>query len=545
VSKFIVKAWRYSPLTARILAVNILALLMLGGGMLYLGRYQESLTQAELESLAYEARIFAGALGEGAVLENDEGHDVLAPELARSMVRRLIEISESRTRLYDTDGDLLADSRRLKGRGGTIEIDHLSPPLSMLDKPATLWQKVTGWLNGFFAHARHPTYPAPDKNDHDMLAMQALQGGANNGVWRQDGELVLVASVPVQAYKQALGALVVTRAMTRIDTALVAVRGDVLKIFLAVLTLTILVSLYLARTIVKPLQKLAHAVRAVKQDQTQAKELGGAAAQLARRQIPDLTNRHDELGDLSHALREMTQALAARLEAIERFAADVAHELKNPLTSLRSAIETADRVKDPELLNRLLMVIKDDVDRMNRLITDIADASRLDAELGRAAITPIGLRSMLEMIVNLYKPMDTEQGAVRVVLVQPIPEDWVIYGVQDRLTQVLRNLIENALSFSAADASVRIYTAKTEKAYVITIDDEGCGIPPTKLETIFERFYSERPRTEKFGQHSGLGLSIARQIIEAHQGTIRAENRHDATGTIIGARFIVTLPWNG
>jgi two-component system sensor histidine kinase ChvG len=235
----------------------------------------------------------------------------------------------------------------------------------------------------------------------------------------------------------------------------------------------------------------------------------------------------------------MTTALAVRLGAIENFAADVAHEIKNPLTSLRSAVETAARIKDPQRLATLMGVIHDDVQRMDRLITDIASASRLDAELSRTEATPIHLRQMLELLVSLYASVDTE---VAVVLTTTVPESWVVLGVEGRLMQVLRNLVENARSFTPKGGTVRVSAVEESGQVLMRVEDDGPGIPATKLEAIFDRFYSERPAQEKFGQHSGLGLSIARQIVAAHRGTIQASNRKDADGASMGACFTVTLP---
>jgi len=532
---------RYSPLTGRILAVNVLALAMLGGSMLYLGRYQDQLVQSELEALTFEAKIFASALGEGAVIDDADEHNILSPELAGSMVRRLVEASDSRTRLFNIEGELLADSRMLTGRRRSIQIETLAP----LDRAQNgeFPSRALGWLGRQLARDDDELYvekPQQDAADY-AIVRQALQGNNATQLWRvQTGGLLLGVAVPVQAYKQVLGVVMLTHASTKIETAIAGVRSDVIKIFCAVLAFTILLSLYLARTIVKPLQKLARAVRDVNQDQVQFKGLGGAAALLASRQIPDLTARGDEVGELSHALREMTAALTTRLSAIERFAADVAHEIKNPLTSLRSAVETAERVKDPALLARLMAVIRDDVDRMDRLITDIAGASRLDAELSRAETAPVNLHKMLEMLVNLYAPL--ADAAAEVVLVGTVPEEWAVLGVEGRLMQVLRNLVENARSFTPAGGTVRLGAVAVDGHVQISVEDDGTGIPANKLETIFERFYSERPSGEKFGQHSGLGLSIARQIIEAHRGKIWAENRTDEQGNICGARFMVVLP---
>jgi two-component system sensor histidine kinase ChvG len=266
--------------------------------------------------------------------------------------------------------------------------------------------------------------------------------------------------------------------------------------------------------------------------------LVGTAGLLNRDAIPDMTARDDEIGDLSGALRDLTTALAQRIGAIENFAADVAHEIKNPLTSLRSAVETVERVQDPAAQRKLLAVIRDDVDRLDRLITDIATASRLDAELGRDQASVIDVGHMLTTLVDFYHQPGHEDKLRADVVLAPISERIMIMGVEARLVQVLQNLIENALSFSPVEGKVTLAAIRDGGFVCITVDDQGPGIPANKLSAIFDRFYSERPRTEKFGTHSGLGLSISKQIIEAHRGRIWAEN-HASGG---GARFILLLP---
>jgi two-component system sensor histidine kinase ChvG len=256
-----------------------------------------------------------------------------------------------------------------------------------------------------------------------------------------------------------------------------------------------------------------------------------------------MTFRHDEIGDLSGALRDLTAALARRVGDIENFAADVAHELKNPLTSLRSAVETVERVQDPSARHKLMLIIRDDIDRMTRLITDISSASRLDAELGRAEPEPINVGRKLAQLEDYYRVNSLKDALPSRVEMRPVTgEPLRIMGVQSRLIQVFQNLIDNALSFSPPDKPVIISATRVGRAIQVIIEDSGPGVPENKLEAIFDRFYSERPKAEKFGTHSGLGLSISKQIIEAHRGSIWAENKKNAQGEIIGARFIVQLP---
>jgi two-component system sensor histidine kinase ChvG len=255
-----------------------------------------------------------------------------------------------------------------------------------------------------------------------------------------------------------------------------------------------------------------------------------------------MTSRHDEIGDLSGALRALTAALAQRVGDIENFAADVAHELKNPLTSLRSAVETIERVQDPAARQKLITIIRDDVDRMTRLITDISSASRLDAELGRAKFAPVDIGTSLAQMESFYRLNSAKEGQPPRVTIQTMGKDLRVKGVGGRLSQVFRNLLDNALSFSPLDKPVKLSVARIGGCVQVEVEDSGPGIPENKLEAIFDRFYTERPKAEKFGTHSGLGLSISKQIVEAHRGRIWAENLHDDAGNIVGARFVVQLP---
>jgi len=339
--------------------------------------------------------------------------------------------------------------------------------------------------------------------------------------------MVLSVAVPVQRYKQVLGALMLTRNSDNIEKALREVRIDILKVFAVALGVTIFLSLYLAGTIARPVRRLADAAERVRHGHHRQHE------------IPDFGSRGDEIGELSRALKDMTEALWERMDAIESFAADVAHEIKNPLTSLRSAVETAARVSDPAQQKKLMDIILDDVERMDRLISDISDASRLDAELSKAETDSVDLAPLLSNLIDARNEMSGRK------INFSSDGDLVIDGIESRLGQVFANLLDNALSFSPPVGSVSVNASSQgnqDRQVCITVDDEGPGLPEGKLDAIFERFYTQRPETEKFGTHSGLGLSISRQIIETHNGIITAENRTDASGGVIGARFKISLP---
>jgi two-component system, OmpR family, sensor histidine kinase ChvG len=540
--------WRRpSKLTARILAINIVALATLAGGFLYMGRYQDRLAAAELDALTLQARIFASTLAEGALVHleqhaEDEAY-ALSEEVARQMVRRVVETTDTRTRLYHAGGHLISDSRVLAGARGVIQIEEI-PPLPS----ANQLKRITDYMYDYFfdlmpSRLSFPLYPDQAGSAAAALNVEkALNGELTRGVWRAhrvDGghDLMLSVAAPVQRYKQVLGAVLLTRAGKDIDAALRAVRLDILKVFGFALSLTVLLSWFLAGTIARPIRRLAQAAEQVR--------LGHGRDTV----IPDMTARGDEIGELSAALRDMTAAQWARMDAIERFAADVAHEIKNPLTSLRSAVETVQRVGDGERRDRLLAIIAEDVLRLDRLITDISNASRLDAELSRADYETVDVSALLETLAEIHASAaeweaEESPAAHRPVVrfLQPPQGDCPVKGLEGHLTQIFQNLIGNALSFSPPGGVVEV-TARRDRAWVeVAVADQGPGIPPGKEEAIFQRFYSERPAGEAFGRHSGLGLSIARRIAEMHGGEISAQNIIDSSGAIRGARFILRLP---
>ena len=365
---------------------------------------------------------------------------------------------------------------------------------------------------------------------------QAINGLKSSSVRvNERGEIIVLVSVPIQRFRAVRGALLLSTEGGEIDSAVAAERLQVLMLFLALGAVMVLLSMLLARTIAGPVRRLAEGAETVRR---RIKTRG---------EIPDFTYRRDEIGELSGAFREMTNSLYSRIEAIESFAADVAHELKNPLTSLRSAVETMPLAKTPESRARLLGVIEHDVKRLDRLISDVSDASRLDAELQRQDVAPVDLTRLLNTVVAVANEVRRDDGVkITLAFEGGAPESFVVPGHDSRLGQVVDNLIENARSFSPQSGTVRITARRLRNAVEITVDDDGPGIQPEAMERIFERFYTDRPH-QGFGQNSGLGLSISRQIVEAHGGRIRAENRMGvATGPegpkVLGARFVVRLP---
>jgi two-component system sensor histidine kinase ChvG len=545
-------------LTLRILSVNLIAPVILAAGLLYLGQYRDSLIAAELKTLTLQSQLFAGAIAEGAVRPVQRGKplffarpeeiEMLIPELSRRMLRRLGETMDTRTQLFDTTGQLIGDSDEAARAGQLAELNFMGP----------LKPKNTSNIKGIGEtllrlmpmQSNLPTYPetiSDQVGDYPDAAL-AIKGTIAATAWEnKQGQLILTASAPVQKSRQKIGVVLLSRDGKDIKEAVDQMRFDILTIFMGALSITIFLSMYLAGFIGQPLKKLARAAEAVRMGQGRQID------------IPDLTHRRDEIGELSAALRDMTRALWDRMDTIERFAADVSHEIKNPLTSLRSAVETAFLVKGREAdLERLLHIMQHDVTRLDRLISDISNASRLDAELSREEMGSFDPASLLKPLVDAHRlTLERQQGKMepdptrlppeqKLLLI--LPEDMpgkanLVRGNEHRLAQVFENLLTNALSFSPPAGAV-ILEVKPEphnQRTIFTVSDEGPGIPDNKLENIFERFYSQRPKHEGYGRHSGLGLSIARQIIKAHGGVIYAENIRNQDGSVKGARFTVVL----
>lgn len=522
-----------SPITRRILAVNVLALVVLVAGMLYLDEYRQGLIAAELAALRTQADLFAAALGEGAATTDATGGDILAARIAQQMVRRVVEASATRARLFNNDGELIADSQMLAGPGGRVEIEELPPPTEVQQKPVTtllsIYDRIAKRLSSSDTLPTYEEKPRQSAGDYAEV-IEALAGETAEmvRVMPSGGEVLSVA-VPVQHYKQVLAALMLTRDSREIDAAVLQVRLDILKVFAIALAITILLSIYLAGTIARPILRLARAAERVRADRSRTHK------------IPNFAHRRDEIGQLAVSLREMTEALWLRMDAIERFAADVAHEIKNPLTSLRSAVETAARVKDPAQKEKLMRIIQDDVHRLDRLISDISDASRLDAELLREQSEPTDIGEMLTTLADITRTTSSSRNVhIRTELRDR--RHMVVNGMEGRLVQVFQNLIANAVSFSPSDGTITLKARRRNGVVVAEVLDEGPGISEGKEREIFSRFYSDRPQGEKFGTHSGLGLSISKQIVEAHGGKIFAETIRRGNGDPGGARFVVQLP---
>jgi len=529
-----------SPLLRRILLVNALPLALLVAALLYLDQYQAGLLEADVQALREQARIYAGALGESAVKESDPDNPELQPDQARPLLRRLTEPTpNAQARLYAPDGRLIADSRVREGAGGAVVTEPLPPAIvrsPVMETVGTVYDKLMSLVprksQGPFVEISPAAGADWQPDVKEELRMTSSTTGRQMPPYirrtAEDRLLVTVAE-PVLRNRHTVGIVLLTREAREVDESLLAVRMSIMGLFGLALVLTVALSWYLSLTIARPILRLAGAAHEMREGRGRASTVPSP-----------LLRRRDEVGELAHALAESATALWARMDATERFAADVAHEIKNPLSSIRSAIETLPRIQDPGRRAQLLAIISDDVGRLDRLISDISDASRVDAELSRAATEPLDVVQILRILAEIHDATRGERDPVLALDVPAAP--LLVRAVEGRLVQVLRNLIGNARSFSPPGGRILLRVRDAGAMAEVAVEDEGPGIPAAKLEHVFDRFYSERPAGEEFGQHSGLGLSISRQIVEGLKGSIAAENRLDDAGRVVGARFVVRLP---
>jgi len=554
----------FSSLTRRILFLNLAGLAVLVTGILYLNTFRDGLIDARVESLMTQGEIIAGAIAASATVETDSisidpekllelqageslgpGSDQLDnldfpinPERVAPVLRRLISPTRTRARIYDRDANLLLDSRHLYSRGQILRYDL--PPVD--DEQPGAVERVEKFIFDFFRNKDLPVYhEQPGGNGAAFPEVVKALTGSPSTIVRvsEQGEQIVSVAVPIQRFRAVLGVLMLSTEGGDIDKIVAAERKAILRVFGVAALVTAILSMLLASTIANPLRRLSAAAVRVRRGVK------------SREEIPDFSDRQDEIGNLSIAVRDMTNALYARIEAIESFAADVSHELKNPLTSLRSAVETLPLAKNENSRGRLMEIIQHDVRRLDRLITDISDASRLDAELARDDAAIVDLKRFTTDLIAVSRETTRNKKAVEIELkVAKLPagaKGYFVVGHDLRIGQVITNLIENARSFVPDEhGHIAISLARAGKFNIITVDDNGPGIRVENIDRIFERFYTDRPAGEAFGQNSGLGLSISRQIVEAHGGTLTAENIPGTKpGEIKGARFVVTLPAEG
>lgn len=544
----------FSSLTRRIVFLNLLGLAVLLSGILYLNQFREGLVGAYKDSLVAQGKLIAGAIAASATVETnsitvdpdkllelqagessapalsplEDLSSPVDPEIVAPLLRNLVQPNRTRARIYDPDGVLILDSKFLYAGGQVLRYDL--PSLTGGKEDEGMISRIGNFLNRLLQRRDLPPYKEYANSGINYPEVVSALTGATSTVVRmtEKGEQVISVAVPIQRLRIISGVLLLSSEGNEIDRIVTQERLAILRIFLVAAIVLIVLSVLLASTIANPLRRLSEAANRVRKGVE------------AREEIPDFSNRQDEIGTLSASIRAMTKALYSRIEAIERFAADVSHELKNPLTSLRSAVETLPLAKTEESKQRLHEVIQHDVRRLDRLITDISDASRLDAELVREKADTVDLKRLIGSLVDMSR--DARRGGTACEIRFSATEgsgEFYVFGHEDRLAQVIVNLIDNAKSFVPEEnGAINVSLVRKGEELLVEVSDNGPGIPASKVERIFERFYTDRPESQGFGQNSGLGLSISRQIVEAHGGIITARNSETGSGAV----FTICLP---
>lgn len=559
----------FKSLTQLIIILNLFGFAILVSGALYLNQFRASLIETKVQSLLTQGEIVASAIAVTAALDADRlpfgasglpGIDsgqagtsgeeslefLINPETTAPDFVKLIQPTGTRARIYDRDGELMLDSDTIYSRGQVLRYD-LPPPGQADDGVVTsVWERISNavWRSPL------PVYrDIGGANGKAYPEVATALTGTSVPIVRanEKGEMVVSVAVPIRQMRAVLGVLLLSTRGGEIDSIVAAERWVLLRVALVAAGVTMLLSVLMARTIAGPMRRLSAGADRVRRSIK------------AREEIPDYTHRSDEIGHLSGALRDMTAALYRRIDAIENFAADVSHELKNPLTSLKSAAETLPLVKRPDEQTQLVEIIQHDVRRLDRLLSDISDASRLDAEFAREDAQPVDMSELLNALVPNVNSAARRRKPKVVLEVAPdrsrANDAYLVMGHDLRLSQVITNVLDNAISFSPQRAQVTVRARRVNGEIEIVIEDEGPGIPPENLAKIFDRFYTDRPGEDCFGQNSGLGLNISQQIVLAHGGRIWAENRGSAPGGSngrsrgngkarngTGARFIIRLP---
>lgn len=564
-------------LQRRIIFANTIGLAILLVGIFYLSQYHAWLIDAKRESLRAQGEIIAAAIAANASVETgrivldpdrlpeiegarspfrDDGFASLqlsiAPERVTPILRRLVPAADTRARVYGRDGTLIIDTAQLLSRGQLARSDP-EPPSGQQErvKVKNTWTRFLAWLT----RGDLPVYReigGANGTAYPEVRM-ALTGSTTPMLLvNEKGEQIVSLAVPIQYRKAVQGVLLLSTRPGEIDEILSEERNVILVLALTAFAATLLASFLLARTIAGPMRRLSEVAENVSRNIS------------ARHELPELSQRADEVGQMATAFRDMTASLYRRIEASERFAQDVAHELKNPLTAARSTAEALAYARTPEQQQELVFQIQGELKRLNKLITDVANASRLDAELALQETEPVDMRVVLQGVVDVFRDI-LDSGSLRVALeiaeLPANPSAFVVNGHDARLGRVITNLLDNAISFSPDHGTITVSARRLEQELEVVVDDEGPGIPEDKLEEIFSRFYSDRPQTDRtVGKNSGLGLSISREIVNAYGGRIWAENRRLSPGAeaggaddqaelrdrrmpgVAGARFIVRLP---
>jgi len=553
-----------ASLLRRILVSNLIGFFVLLLGILYLGWYHTWLIDAKVDALKIQGKIIADAIASKAKVERerivfdanelpgqrsssrtyrDDGFAALelsiSPEEVTPILRKLIQSTNTRARIYARDGTLIVDTARSLRRWRAALRNEPTENTGKAPSTQNFWTRLTRYL----FDEPLPVYQEIGSANGTAYAevRQALEGNQRSMLLLNDkGEQIVSLAVPIRRFKTVQGVLLLSTRPGEIDEILSEERSVILTLAAIALFASIVTSLLLARTVAGPMRRLSEA----------AEQASHNIA--ARTQLPEYANRSDEVGQMAAAFRSMTKALYRRIEASEKFAADVAHELKNPLTAARSIAESLSLAKNEEERRQLVEQIQNELNRLNRLITDVSNASRLDAELARQEMRPVDITTVLRGVVTIFRDiLGDDQRQIRLVIEDaPLEGAYIVSGDEGRIGQVLTNLVDNAISFSPKTGTITVRARSTPPHMEIYVEDEGPGIPEDRLEVIFDRFYTDRPDTEATeGKNSGLGLSISREIIRAHGGQISAESRfEDGSGpdnAPLGARFVVKLPLAG
>lgn len=548
-----------STLTRRIVFLNLTALATLVSGILVLNQFRDGLIDAKVESLFTQGEIISSAIAVSAATQRGRDRpdlDALLqlqignsfgrqnrfiadldfpinPERVTPTLRRLISATGNRARVFGRDGVLVVDTAQFISRRDLFDQQTPAPEQEESGFAGT----IAAFLRGFFRRSDLPRYSeSPIADGRTFTEVATALDGAPSSLVRvtEFGDMIVFVAVPIRRNSAVIGSLLLSTPAGDIDTIIHNERIAIVRVFAVAAIITIGLSVLLAGTIAGPVRRLASAAERVRRGVK------------SREELPDFPDRQDEIGHLARALRHMTNTLFDRMDAIESFAADVSHELKNPLTSLRSAVETLPLAKTEESRKRLIDIVLHDVRRLDRLISDISDASRLDAELARLEAEPVNMVGLIDAVVSMSNDINNNAGPP-VLWTPPEQADaFLVVGFDNRLAQVLNNLIDNARSFAPPDGRVMVSAERRKKTVVVRVEDNGPGIKAEAFERIFERFYTDRPEREDFGNNSGLGLSISKQIVEAHGGKIRAENLLDTDEQGLarpaGARFTIVLP---
>ncbi|MCC7253346.1 stimulus-sensing domain-containing protein [Hyphomicrobium sp.] len=556
---FLVVRFIAGSLLRRILVASLAGLVVMIGGILYFSENNAWLLDAKRESLRVQGEIIAAAIAGNARVETGRlvihtdptaeeevaspyddafsAHELsLRPERVAPILRRLIQPTTRRARVYSRDGTLVMDSATLLQRG---QLSRHEPkvPDGGRTSPKNFWSRLKSWMMMSedlpvyreIGNANGTSYPE---------VRQALQGKTTAMLLlNEKGQQIVSTAVPIQRASTVQGVLLMSTRPGEIDQIVSDQQNQIWLLAAFAMLATLLSALVLARTVAGPIRRLSASADLV------SRNIG------ARHELPDFAHRTDEVGQMASAFAAMTAALYRRVEASESFAADVAHELKNPLTAARSMAESLGYAKSEEQRREVVKQIQNELMRLNRLITDVSNASRLDAELARQQMGPVDVTGVVASVTQIFRDIlsSDSRRVETIVAVAPFEGAFLVNGHAGRLSQVLTNLVDNAISFSSEGHAVTIYVRRIGPTVEFAVEDEGPGIPEDRLDMIFDRFYTDRPDTEAVrGKNSGLGLSISREIVRAHGGEILAENKRASPASAPerrrGARFIVRLP---